>query len=143
MSQTMRAHASRRIGGQRVVLGHVRRRDAVRAERRGRLAAPPTSSAWTGSPREAARERQGLQRDLVARRRVLDEHEDHQTTPSPRSISTTARRGVGAVAEHLGLLALALGHHQPHHLEPRRAAAGGSTARPASPRAQLRPGTDG
>ena len=83
------------------------------APRRRATAAPPIRRATSPQPRASA----GLQRQLVARARSRTRtHHDH---PQPAQHLDDGRRGVGAVAEDLGLLALARGHDQPHLLEPR------------------------
>ena len=83
---------------ERVVLGHVDRPDAVRAQRARRVprarACHDDVEAVAG--RVAAREGQRLQRELVELAlRVLDEYEDRHATPIRRSRSTTAGAASG------------------------------------------------
>ena len=101
LDQLLQARRPRggRVGGEPLVLGHVRRGDAVRAEPRGglRRALADQERLDRIAVRQPAREREGLQGELVdAPARVLHQHEHrHATTPRSRITSTTAGAASG------------------------------------------------
>ena len=133
------------------MLGDVRLRDAQRPE-------PGRGIARSGSDQHrlerrpgrlgvAARERRGLAREVVDRAAVgmLDEDEDagHDRTPIRSEQLDDRRRRVRAAAQHLGLGALVLGHHEAHLLDALRRPAPATASSTGFFFARRRPGTDG
>ena len=125
----------------------VQRRDAVPCERRERrshlivtsgdglhLAPPPKARARVSACSDGS---------STSPVRVLEVDEDAHTTPICWSTSTTRGAPRRALAEDLGLLALALGDDEPELLEPRLPDARASGPRAASAAREAAPGPTG